>query len=179
MMGLDDLLKPIAVLLHGLGLAMCLGGSLSLVVMNMAVGPSPDVALIGHQRLFVSAISGAMTVPGACMLGVGSLAVLGQDRLAGHRWLIATVSTGVLIFLNTVDALAPLSFHLSDLAQRSAGQGQVLEAYGPLKRAEDVFLALNVLLLTGALLLAILRPERYRHAGLPKGPSTPPSSEPR
>ena len=59
-------LKTSVTLLRELGLALSIGSVLTFVAMNMVVGSSTDARLIYNQRLFVSAISRSLTIPGVC-----------------------------------------------------------------------------------------------------------------
>ncbi|MDC8756437.1 DUF2269 family protein [Janthinobacterium fluminis] len=128
--------------------------------MNAVVGASGDAALIHHQRLFVSAITAALTVPGMCLLLAATclLALTSRQRLLEQRWLIAKLVLLVLIVLNGSFVLAPLVGQVTELAVQSAAQGQLLPAYPPLKSREDMFGIANFLMLAAALLLAVYKP---------------------
>lgn len=151
-------------MLHFTGLVMFLAGILPSIVMNAVVGTSTDVVLIYHQRLFVSAITWALTVPGMWILIVsGSLTVLGRKyRLSEHRWLIAKLVLAVLIVINGTFFLAPLVNQVTTIAEQSAMQGKLLPTYMPLKTKEDMYGIANFLMLVIAFHLAIFKPSFRR-----------------
>ena len=151
-------------MLHIIGLVMFLAGILPSIVMNAVVGTSTDTVLIYHQRLFVSAITWALTVPGMWLLIVaGSLTALSRKyRLSEHRWLIAKLVLAVLILINGTFILAPLVSQVSGIAEQSALQGQLLPTYIPLKAKEDMYGTANFIMLVFAFLLALFRPSFRR-----------------
>lgn len=153
-------MKKTEKLLHFIGLVMFLGGILPSIVMNSVVGTSADVGLLYHQRLFVSAITWALTIPGMWILIVsGCLTVLARKCcLIEHRWLIAKLVLAVLIFVNGTFILAPLVSQVTSIAAQSAEQGYLLPTYMPLKAKEDMYGIANFLMLAIAFLLAIYRP---------------------
>ncbi|MHB1668364.1 MAG: DUF2269 family protein [Thiomonas sp.] len=157
-------MKKTAKLLHLIGLVMFLGGILPSIVMNSVVGASTDAVLIDHQRLFVSAITWALTIPGMWVLIVagGLTALAGKYRLVEHRWLIAKLVLAALILLNGTFILAPLVSQVTSIAEQSAAQGQLLPTYMPLKAQEDLYGIANFLMLVVAFLLAIYKPSFRR-----------------
>ncbi len=161
-------MKKTAILLHHIGLVMFLGGILPSIVMNAVVGASTDAVLIYHQRLFVSAITWALTIPGMWILIVtGSLTALaGKYRLVEHRWLIAKLALAALILINGTFILAPLVSQVTSIAEHSALQGQLLPTYMPLKAKEDMYGIANFLMLIIAFILAIYKPSFRRAQGV-------------
>jgi hypothetical protein len=157
-------MKKTAILLHHIGLVMFLSGILPSIVMNSIVGASTDAVLIYHQRMFVSAITWALTIPGMWILIVtGSLTALaGKYRLVEHRWLIAKLLLAALILINGTFVLAPLVCQVTQIAKQSASQGHLLLTYIPLKEKEDMYGIANFLMLLIAFLLAIYKPG-FRH----------------
>lgn len=157
-------MKKTTKLLHLIGLVMFLGGILPSIVMNSVVETGTDAVLIYHQRLFVSAITWALTIPGMWILiVVGSLSALaGKYRLVEHRWLIAKLALGTLILINGTFILAPLVSQVTSIAEQSAARGQLLPTYMPLKAKEDMYGIANFLMLVIAFLLAIYRPSFRR-----------------
>lgn len=153
-------MKKTTKLLHIIGLVMFLGGILPSIVMNSVAGTSTDAVLIYHQRLFVSAITWALTIPGMWILIVaGSLTALtGKYRFIEHRWLIAKRVLAALILINGTFILAPLVSQVTSIAEQSAAQGQLLPTYMPLKTKEDMYGIANFLMLLIAFFLAIYRP---------------------
>jgi hypothetical protein len=143
---------------------MFLGGILPSIVMNSVVGTSTDVVLIFHQRLFVSAITSALTIPGMWILIVaGSLtAFAGKYRPIEYRWLIAKLVLAALILINGTFILAPLVSQVTNIAEQSASQGQLLPTYMPLKTKEDMYGIANFLMFVIAFILAIYRPSFRR-----------------
>ncbi len=153
-------MKKTIKLLHLIGLVMFLGGILPSIVMNSVVGTSTDVVLIYHQRLFVSAITWTLTIPGMWILIVAGclIALAGKYRPIEHRWLIAKLVLAVLILINGTFILAPLVNQVTSIAEQSAAQGQLLPTYIPLKTKEDMYGIANFLMLVIAFFLAIYRP---------------------
>ncbi len=165
-------MKKTTKLLHLIGLVMFLGGILSSIVMNSVVGVSTDALLIYHQRLFVSAFTWALTIPGMWILIVaGSLTALaGKCRLVEHRWLIAKLVLGTLILINGTFILAPLVSQVTSIAEESAARGQLLPTYMPFKAKEDMYGIANFLMLVIAFLLAVYKPGfRRAQQGAPVG----------
>jgi hypothetical protein len=67
--------------------AMTLGSILSFIVMSVTVGSSRDAALVYHQRMFASAISRLVSVPGwSCSWRYrSSSSSLQMERMDGER----------------------------------------------------------------------------------------------
>ena len=153
-------MKKSVKLLHVIGLIMFFGGILPSIVMNSVVGTSTEALLIYHQRLFVSAITRALTIPGMWILIVaGNLtAIAGKYRLVEHRWLIAKLALATLILINGTCILAPLVRQVTSVAEQSAWQGQLLPSYMPLKAKEDMYGIANFIMLVIAFLLAVYKP---------------------
>lgn len=157
-------MKKTAKLLHLIGLVMFLGGILPSIVMNSVVGTSTDAVLIYHQRLFGSAITWALMIPGMWIqIVAGSLiALAGKYRLIEHRWLIIKLVLAALILINGTFILAPLVSQVTSIAEQSALQGQLLPTYMPLKMKEDMYGIANFLMLVFAFLLVIYRPKEEK-----------------
>jgi hypothetical protein len=157
-------MKNTARMLHIVGLVMFLAGILPSIVMNAVVGISTDAVLIYHQRLFVSAITWGLTIPGMWVLLVaGSLTLFTRKyRLIEQRWLIAKLVLATLILINGTFILAPLVSQVTAIAEQSALQGKILPAYMPLKTTEDMYGIANFLMLAIAFLLAMYRPSFRR-----------------
>lgn len=151
-------------MLHIIGLVMFMAGILPSIVMNAVVGDSADAVFIYHQRLFVTAITWALTIPGMWILIVaGALTALaGKYRLVEQRWLIAKLVLAALILINGCFILAPLVSQVTSIAEQSALQGQLLPTYIPLKAKEDLYGIANFIMLVFAFLLAIYRPSYRR-----------------
>ncbi|NDU86782.1 MAG: DUF2269 family protein [Ferrovum sp.] len=157
-------MKKTTKLLHLIGLVMFFGGILPSIVMNSVVGTNADAVLIYHQRLFVSAITWALTIPGMWIqIVAGCLTALaGKYRPLEHRWLIAKFVLAVLILINGTFVLAPLVSQVTSIAEQSALQGHLLPTYMPLKKQEDMYGIANFLMLVIAFILAIYRPSFRR-----------------
>lgn len=148
-------MRDAASLLHTVGLTMALGSILTFVVMNIVLGSSTDAALVYHQRLFISAISRALTIPGVCVLvGGGVLAVTaGGQRWLDNRWLLGLVVLEGAVFVNTLFFIAPLVNEVTALAKLGAEHGQMLGGYGARKTLEDRHGAANFIMLAAATFL--------------------------
>lgn len=156
-----------AKLLHLIGLTMFFGGILPSIVMNAVVGASTDALLVYHQRMFVSAFTWALTIPGMWMLVVaGSLTALGgRYRIVEIPWLTAKLALAALILINGTFILAPLVGQVTGIAEQGAARGQLLPAYMPLKAKENMYGTANLLMLSIAFLLAAYKPG-FRRAQL-------------
>ncbi len=150
-------MKSIARLLHELGLALPIGSVLTFVVMNMVVGSSTDARLIYNQRLFVSAISRTLTIPGVWILFAsdGLTVVARRRRLLADKWLFAKLCLSASIVVNTTLFIAPLASRVTAIAELTGAQRQLPESYAPLKNLEDRYGMLNFLLLAAALLAGV------------------------
>ena len=153
-------MNEIGSLLLMVGLILTLGSIATFIVMNRVVGSSVDAMLIHHQRLFASASSRALTVPGVCLLLAASLL---STELWAHHWLangwgVARLVLAALIFINTMVFVRPLVAEVSQLAAQGAAQGSVLDTYVGRKKLEDRYGAINFLMIVATLLLAAFRP---------------------
>ena len=144
----------IATLFQLVGLVLALGSIATFIVLNAAVGSSADVALIHHQRVFVSAISRMLTVPGTAVLAcAGVLRVAAESRPLANPWPVALLVLEVLVVMNTLFFIAPLVRDVTALARSGAEQGRMLPAYPSRKAREDRHGAANFLMLVAVLLL--------------------------
>jgi len=147
-------------LLFMVGMVLSLGSIATFIVMNAAVGSSSDATLIKNQRLFVSGIARALTIPGVCVLlaaTVLSMNVWGHQSFADGSGL-AQLVLAALIFINTMVFVRPLVAEVSQLADQGAVQGRPLESYARRKALEDRLGAANFLMIMATLLLAAFRP---------------------
>lgn len=147
-------------LLFMVGMIFSLGSIATFIVMNLTVGSSSDALLIHHQRLFASAISRALTIPGVCMLFAAAILSTGspEHQPFADGWGLAQLVLAALIFIVTIVFVRPLVTQVTQLARQGAAQGQSLESYIRRKRLEDRFGAVNFSLIVTALLLAVFRP---------------------
>lgn len=150
--------------LHLIGLVMFFGGILPSIVMNTVVGASTNLALIYHQRQFVSAITVALTIPGMLILIVtgGFAMVAGRYSPLDRRWLAVKLILAVLILFNGAFILAPLVDQVTSLAARSVTEGQLAPNYWLLKEQEDRYGIGNFVMLLVAFTLAVYRPSFRR-----------------
>ena len=143
-----------------MGMIMFLGGILPSVVMNAVVGHQTDVLLIHHQRIFVSAISWALTIPGMWILVLSGVlaAIQGRFHPKQHRWLAVKMTLGMLIFLNGTFILAPLVGQVTQFAADGVVLGNLPTEYLSAKRTEDLMGLANFVMILVAFVLAILKP---------------------
>ena len=142
------------------GMVLSLGSVATFIVMNAAVGSGSDATLVKHQRLFVSAIARALTIPGVCVLLAATVL---STSFWGHRpfddgWGLVQLVLAALTFINTMVFVRPLVAEVSDLADQGAAQGRLLQSYATRKTLEDRFGAVNFLMIVATLLLAAFRP---------------------
>lgn len=147
-------------ILHLLGFVMFLGGILGTIIMNVVVGDSTDPSFINHQRQFVSAMTMSLTVPGMWLTILSGLlmAWLRKYNLLRLRWLTIKVALALIILINGAFILAPFVSKVTALAAQSASQGILAANYLTLKASEDMFGAINFLLILVAAALAVFKP---------------------
>lgn len=153
-------MKELNSLLFLVGMALSLGSIATFISMNVVVGSSLDLTLVHHQRLFIAAISRALTVPGVCMLFASAILSTGfsEHQPFADGWNFAQLVLAALILINTIVFIRPLVAQVTQLARRSAAQGQSLESYVKRKKLEDRFGAVNFLLIVTTLLLVAFKP---------------------
>ena len=157
-MSFGGYLKKLATtLLHELGLALPIGSILTFAVMNSVVGSSTDARLIYNQRLFVSAISRTLTIPGVLMLVASdALTILARRRrLFADKWAIAKLCLSAVIVGNTTLIIAPLLGRITAIAKLAGKDGALPDSYTSLKNVEDRYGTVNALLLVAALVAGI------------------------
>ena len=139
-------------------MTMAAGSILTFIVMNAVVGSSPSAKLILPQRLFVSAISKYLTMPGALMLLAAAClkAVVERGHVPADEWLLAELAVSILIVANTLLLITPLARKVTAIAEIGAAEGEPPPSYKPLKRLEDRCGAGNLLLLVAAFLIGVL-----------------------
>lgn len=153
-------MKELNSLLFMVGMALSIGSIATFIVMNVVVGSSLDLTLIHHQRLFVAAISRALTIPGVCMLFASAILSTGfsEHQPFADEWSLAQLILAALILINTIVFVRPLVAQVTQLARQSAEQELSLESYVKRKKSEDRFGSVNFLLIVTTLLLVAFKP---------------------
>ena len=153
-------MKNAVKILHLLGFVMFLGGILGTIITTIVVGSDTDPVLIDHQRQIVSAIVQGLTVPGMWIVILSGLymAFLRKYNLLKIRWLTLKSILGTLIFINGSFILVPLADKVTALASQSASQGALAMNYLSLKGNEDMFGAVNLILILIVTVIAVFKP---------------------
>lgn len=142
---------------YALGFAMSLGTILSLIVMSATVGSDADATLVFHQRHFASRISRLVTVPGMFVLLAVSIAALASIGTM-DGWRLAAVACASALVINTLFGVVPMLRRTTAIAQAAARTGAAAVGYAALKAREDRHGGLNLLLLSGLVVIVSLTP---------------------
>jgi hypothetical protein len=158
--------------LHLLGLAMFLGSIFAFVVIGAIPVPPADVETVYHYRRAIRVMTWVLTVPGMWLMTATGIvmAVLGRYGLFRVRWLTLKQLAMLVILANGTFVLVPHGEELFMLATRALAQGELPEGFAALGTHEDIAGTVNLLLILGALALAVWRPfSGKRKAGVPQG----------
>jgi len=136
-----------------IGFILCLGSISAFIVMNIVLGDSPSIDSIYWQRLFVSKITFVLIIPGIILIVLS--AVILSWKLHGffnNKWITIAQSLIILIIINSTNIII-----LADKVTAIAiHQQQIMTArpeYVILKSKEDMFGALNMIMLLGCLII--------------------------
>lgn len=146
--------------LHLLGLAMFLGSIFAFVVIGAIPVPPADVETVYHYRRAIRVVTWVLTVPGMWLMAVTGIVmtVVGRYGFFRVRWLTLKQLAMLVILANGTFVLVPYVEELFVLATQALAQGKLPEGFAALSTHEDIAGTVNLLLILGALALAVWRP---------------------
>jgi hypothetical protein len=152
--------------IHFIGIAMFLGSILGYIVMGIVMGSETDVLKVHLHRQFIQRITWSLTVPGMWLVVLTGvvMTIRGKYGFFKIRWLGIKQVLAIIILANGTFVLAPYVDQLVMLSAQGLSQGTLPEEFPPLKAKEDMFGAVNVLLILVSILLAVFKPTGKKHA---------------
>lgn len=145
-------------LLAIIGFILCLGSIFSSIVMNIVLGSSPSIDSIYWQRLFVSKIIFVLIIPGLFLMVVSAF-ILSRKQYGFFRrkWITIVQLFIILIIINSIN-ITLLAEKVTAIAIHQQQTKTVISEYITLKNKEDMFGALNMIMLLSSLIIAIYLP---------------------
>ena len=145
-------------LLSILGFILCLGSIFSFIVMNIVLGDAPSISSVYWQRLFVSKITAVLIIPGISLVVISTLLLsLKYYGFFSNIWVTITQILVVLIIINSVN-ITLLAEKVTAIAIHQKEIMADIPGYIKLKSKEDVFGAVNMLMLLTFLIISV-----YKH----------------
>jgi hypothetical protein len=143
-----------------IGFVLCLGSIFSFIVMNIVLGSSPTIESVYWQRLFVSEITDVLLLPGIIIFALSAILLSWkQYGFFTNRKVIVGQIFVVLIILNTVN-ITVIEKNATAIAIHQFQAMKEIPAYLVLKNREDMFGALNMLMLLACLIIGIFQPSK-------------------
>lgn len=143
-----------------IGLILCLGSIFSFIVMNVVLGSSPTIESVYWQRLFVSKITEVLVLPGITTFIVGAVLLSWKQFgfLTNWKVIVGQIFL-VLIILNTVN-ITVIETDATAIAIRQFQAMKEIPGYLVLKNKEDMFGALNMIMLLACLIIGTFQPSK-------------------
>ncbi|HBZ68079.1 MAG TPA: hypothetical protein DEO70_14695 [Bacteroidales bacterium] len=149
----------IARLISITGLILSLGSIFTFIVMNAVMGEVPSIESVYWQRLFVSRITEVLILPGVGLLVVGAIILsLKQYGFFRNTWISVLQILVVLIVINSVN-ITLLAGRVTEIAVRQWQTSVFIPEYMNLKSAEDIFGAVNVVMMIICLIVPFYKNE--------------------
>jgi len=141
------------------GFIISLGSIFTFIVMNDVLGDSPSIDSIYWQRLFVSRITKVLILPGVGLVFIGAF-ILSWKQYGFFRnsWTSILQILVVLIVFNSVN-ITLLADRVTELAVKQQQISAVIPEYMNLKGSEDIFGALNVIMMIVCLIFPFYKTE--------------------
>lgn len=137
------------------GFALCFGSIATFIVMNFVLGSAPSLEAIYWQRMFVAKIMYYSTVPGMWILFLsGTIVTLNQYGVSKNLWFLLKVFILLAIVINGTFIIVPLADKVNELAIKQYQLNKENVEYLSTKTMEDIFGALNFIILILGLTLA-------------------------
>lgn len=135
------------------GFIISLGSIFTFIVMNDVLGDSPSIDSIYWQRLFVSRITEVLILPGVGLIFTGTF-ILSWKQYGFFRntWISILQILVVLIVINSVN-ITLLAGRVTEIAVRQWQTSVFSPEYINLKSAEDIFGAINVVMMITCLIV--------------------------
>ncbi len=145
-----------------IGFILCLGSIFTFIVMNVVLGNAPSIDSIYLQRLFVSGITSILIIPGVSFIFIGAIFLSWmQYGFFRNTWVTIAQILIVLIVLNAIN-ITLLAGKVTDMAIQQKQISAVIPEYMELKNWEDVFGALNIVMLLASLIIPFFYTEKTR-----------------
>ena len=129
------------------GFALCFGSIFTFIAMNALIEKQSSIQAVFWQRLLVSKISSACTVPGVWIFAASTLlSIFLQPHSIRNNLIVATV-LNCLVVLNIMLFLSPLVKRVTSIAEEQMKTSTEIPAYASLKKTEDKVGAVNMVLL--------------------------------
>jgi nitrogen fixation/metabolism regulation signal transduction histidine kinase len=146
------------------GFILCLGSIFSFIIMNIVFGNSTSIDSIYWQRLFVSKITFVLIIPGIILIIMGAFIL--SWKLYGffsNKWITIVQSLVILIIINSTN-ITLLADKVTAIAIHQQQIMTTLPEYVILKNKEDMFGALNMIMLLACLIIGNYLPFDKKHA---------------
>lgn len=137
-----------------LGFILCLGSIFSFIVMNIVFGETPSIESTYWQRLFVSEITNVLIIPGICLILIST--ILFSWKFYGffsNIWVIIIQVLVVIIVINTIN-ITLMAEKATAIAIHQKVIMNSIPEYVKIKSREDIFGAINMLLLLTYLIIS-------------------------
>ncbi len=145
--------------IHLLGLAIFVGSIFGHILLGHLGDPATDIRGFSAfmQAKYVNVI--VLTTSGLLLLVIsGVMLVLGRAiSPLKQRWMLVKISLVCLIALNGIFILTPLSSSMAEIAQSMDSSGKLPESFMTLKQREDLFGALNMVMILTVMSLSVSR----------------------
>jgi hypothetical protein len=137
------------------GFILCLGSIFSFIAMNLVMGNSPSVDSIYLQRLFVSKITFVLIIPGIVLIVLGAVFLSWkQYGFFSNKWITIAQSLLILIIINSTN-ITLFADKVTAIAIKQKLTMTSIPEFILLKSKEDMFGALNLIMLLACLIIAI------------------------
>jgi hypothetical protein len=137
------------------GFILCLGSIFSFIAMNLVQGNSPSIDSIYLQRLFVSKITFVLIIPGIVLIVLGAVFLSWkQYGFFSNKWIAIAQSLLILIIINSTN-ITLFADKVTAIAIKQKLTMTSIPEFILLKSKEDMFGALNLIMLLACLIIAI------------------------
>jgi len=145
--------------IHLLGLAIFVGSIFGHILLGHLGDPVTDIRGFSTlmQAKYMNVI--VLTTLGLLLLVIsGVMLVLGRAiSPLKQRWMMVKILLVCLIAFNGIFILTPLSSSMAEIAQSMVSSGKFSESFMALKQREDLFGALNMLMILVVISLSVSR----------------------
>ena len=148
-------------IIHLLGLALFLGSIFGHILLGNLADPSTEpagfAALMQAKHMNVL----TLTMPGLMIILLSGIALMLRFRMTPKRfsWMAVKLVLVVLVALNGVLFLAPISRDMAMLAQDAMAVGSLSPQFYLLQQKEELFGIANLLMILAVVYLSVAKPK--------------------
>jgi uncharacterized membrane protein len=148
-------------ILHLIGLALFLGSIPGHILLGQLAAGAVDPGQLAQLLRAKYLATAALTLPGLTIMVISGAVLLARRReLLRSGWMRAKLASVALVVVNSVFVMLPVAAEITKAGEAALGGAVVADQLAALDAREDLFGAINLLMILAIISLSVVRPRR-------------------